>query len=58
MFGLCIIFSDNLKEPLGQTSMFEKVRCVKAIREMLLLVTKSITSALPQVFTSSWYDKD
>ncbi|KAI5778912.1 hypothetical protein EDC01DRAFT_672633 [Geopyxis carbonaria] len=49
--GLCIIFSDNLKEPLGQTPMLEKVRCVKAIREMLLLATKSITSALPQICT-------
>lgn len=50
VLGLCTLFSDTLKNAQGKTTTdLEKIRCLKAIQEMLGLAAGSVTSALPQV---------
>jgi hypothetical protein len=50
VLGLCTLFSDTLKNAQGKkTTDLEKIRCLKAIQEMLGLAAESVTSALPQV---------
>ncbi|KAF8246273.1 hypothetical protein K440DRAFT_655242 [Wilcoxina mikolae CBS 423.85] len=50
VLGLCTLFSDTLKNAQGKkTTDLEKIRCLKAIQEMLGLAAESVTSALPQI---------
>jgi len=49
VLGLCTLFSDTLKNAQGKTTDMEKIRCLKAIQEMLNLASGSVTSALPQI---------
>lgn len=49
ILGLCTLFGENLKEPVAQTSILEKIRCLKAMKEMLTLAHGAVSSALPQV---------
>lgn len=49
VLGLCTLFSDTLKNAQWKTTDMEKIRCLKAIQEMLSLASGSVTSALPQI---------
>lgn len=49
ILGLVTQFSDNLKEPTMKVSLQEKTRCLKAMKEMLILARGTVSTALPQV---------
>ena len=42
-------FSDTINDGLDSQPMLEKLRCLGAIREMLILAKNHISSGLPQV---------
>ena len=49
VLGIMAHFSDTINDGLDSQPMLEKLRCLGAIREMLILAKRHICSGLPQV---------
>ena len=53
VLGIMALLADAINDGKGPQPLLEKLRCLKAIREMITLARSHVSSGLPQVMSPS-----